>query len=78
MTLHSAQRNLHLREALQYMKEHPDLKISQVSREFNIDRNTLKAQFNGGTSCAGFPAQNILLSRPEEKLYAAILSTSML
>ena len=68
MTSHATQRDLHLREALQYMKEHPDAKISRVAREFNINRNTLKARFNGGTSRAGFPAQNTLLSRPEKAL----------
>ena len=56
MTSHAAQCDLYLSEALQYMKEHPEAKISQVAREFNINRNTLKARFNGGTSRAGFPA----------------------
>jgi hypothetical protein len=61
MTSTAAQRDLHLREALHYVKEHHDAKTSRVAHKFNINRNTLKARFNSGTGRAGFPAQDYFM-----------------
>ena len=56
-----------IQEALAYMANFPEAKLTTVAREFSVPRKRLRNRREGVLPKAGQPAANTKLSGPEEK-----------